>query len=138
MRLYIRARVCLAVVLVSAFWVASMLRSSGLFIHDIYRIQEFFGGDHVTHLLMGATFMAAGFLVVLPKSVASAVKVALAVLTLLALEEFSQIGMMTREFSWMDLLMSGVGAMLVMVGLVGTHLVSLRLGRHKLRSENCA
>ena len=98
----------MAVILVAAFVAASVFRSQGLFIHDIYRAQEFLGGDHASHFLMGAAFMGAGLLIAVPRSMGRVIFSLLFVYIMLVLEEFSQIWIPTREFSLADLKM-GIG-----------------------------
>jgi hypothetical protein len=106
---------------------ASALRSGGLFVHDMWRFQEFLGGDLVTHFLMGGAVMVAGFLVALPRSVLRTASLALAVVALLFLEEISQLAIDTREFNWLDFGMGAAGALLTTVILSSFYLVSRQL-----------
>jgi uncharacterized membrane protein len=104
---------------------ASALRSGGLLVQDMWRLQEFLGGDRATHFLMGGAFMLAGFLVVLPRSVCRTLWLALIVVALLFVEEVSQLAMATREFNWMDFGMGAAGALLMLVILSSLHFLSL-------------
>jgi hypothetical protein len=106
---------------------ASALRSGGLFVQDMWRFQEFLGGDLVTHFLMGGAVMVAGFLVALPRSVLRAASLALVVVALLFLEEISQLAIDTREFNWLDFGMGAAGAFLMIVILSSLYLVSRQL-----------
>lgn len=99
--------------LAASFEVASVLRSNGLFTYEIYWLQEYLGGDHIVHLLMGAAFMLAGYLFTSPRSPRGAAGISILVLILLAVEELSQVALQSREFNWMDLLMGVSGATLI-------------------------
>jgi VanZ family protein len=72
----------------------------------IYRLHERLGGDIFTYFFMGVTFVGAGYLMALPRSLRSAISVTAVAWILLRLEEFSQIWVPTREFSWLEL---GIG-----------------------------
>ena len=112
--LYIR--IGLALTIAITFTGVSVLRSLGFFKNDIYWLQEALGGDKMTHLLMGFGVMVAAYLVVLPGSLTQVFKILCATLSLLLLEEFSQILFDTREFDWLDLSMGVVGATLAYAG----------------------
>jgi len=106
---------------------ASALRSAGLLVQDMWRFQEFLGGDRMTHFLMGGALMMAGFLVTLPRSVRRALWLASLVVVLLFLEEASQLAMATREFNWMDFGMGAAGACLALVVLSALYTLCLLL-----------
>lgn len=125
---YFKSRVCFASSIVLAFVLASVFRSHGLFVYEIYCVQELLGGDHVTHFLMGATFMTAGLLVTLPDSIRRVVHVLFVVILLLCLEEFSQLVAPTREFSWIDLAVGSAGALVVILW----HLIWVRVLKIKM------
>ena len=132
---YFKSRVCMAIIVVMAFLAASACRSQGLFIHDIYRIQKFLGGDYAAHFVIGATFTGAAFLIVLPQTPNHVFGVVGLVLLLLGLEEFSQVWIPVREFSWVDMGMGFVGALHVMLVLVSWHFVSSLCRAGTIRAE---
>jgi VanZ family protein len=77
-------------------------------------LQQSLGGDQVMHLLAGAGVMVAGFLIFYPRSNGQLPRVLFtSVLGFLALDEFSQILIASRQFSLMDLGSSFAGALLV-------------------------
>ena len=104
-------RIVLAVLIVIAFAGASLARSLGFLRHDMYWLQESLGGDKVSHMLMGAGLIVAGYLFIMPRSSLQFMKILLPTLCILVLEEFSQIFLATREFDWRDLNMGISGAL---------------------------
>lgn len=122
-----KPRICIALLIMVAVVGGSVLRSGGLFVQDMWRLQEFLGGDRATHFLMGGAFMLSGFLVMLPRSAYRTAWLALVVGALLFLEEASQLAMATREFNWLDFGMGSAGAFLMLVILSSLYFVSLPL-----------
>ncbi len=119
-----RFRVRIALLIMGIVVGASALRSGGLFVQDMWRFQEFLGGDLATHFLMGGAFMVAGFLVAVPTSVLRTLSLALVVVALLLLEEISQLAIDTREFNWLDFGMGAAGASVMLVILSSLYLLS--------------
>ncbi|GIX30231.1 MAG: hypothetical protein KatS3mg124_0703 [Porticoccaceae bacterium] len=105
-----------------AFLGASLCRSLGLWIHDLYWLQEDLGGEQGTHFAMGLSFtLAAWFLSAplapWPRLVAALVAAAL----LLGFDELAQAWFPTREFALEDYLWGLFGAVVAaVVGAVGT------------------
>lgn len=119
-----KLRICIALLILGAIVAATALRSGGLFVQDMWRFQEFLGGDRATHFLMGGALMMAGFLFVLPISVRRTAGLALVVVALLLLEEISQLAIDTREFNWLDFGMGAAGAcvmLIIMASLYGLY-----------------
>jgi hypothetical protein len=117
-------RLGVAGILVASLIATTALRSLGLFIHDLYWLQEGLGGDKVVHCLMGAGLMLSALLVVVPRSSRSITVLLLAVLALLSVEELSQLIAETRDFDLLDLAANYTGAIVTIVFFaVGSYLV---------------
>jgi len=96
--------------------VASLFRSLGFFIHDIYWIQEYLGGDKATHVWMGMAMMFSGLLLVPSSNQGKRTLIIfMVVIFLLGCEELSQLWMNTRKFSFQDFAMGFMGAAIVWV-----------------------
>ncbi|MGD9660044.1 MAG: VanZ family protein [Porticoccaceae bacterium] len=102
-------RLVLGIIIPIVILVASLFRSLGFFIHDIYRLQEYLGGDKATHLWMGMAVTLALWLLV-PRWRWWAVALVAAVVLLL--DEASQWWLPRRNFALDDLALGlvGVGA----------------------------
>ncbi len=105
-----RMRQAFALLLTGIILGASILRTIGSHIHEIYWIQEWLGGDLATHFLMGAGLCLAGLLLVETWSGMVFNGVFAAVLVLLFLEETSQLFLPSRSFQWLDLALGVAGA----------------------------
>ncbi len=100
--------------LIGGFIIASLFRSIGWFIHDIYWLQEDLGGSEITHFLMGSAIMFAAILIfTMGKGFRQLWWTLLGVSVFLAVEEFSHWFLPTREFNWWDLGMGLAGAAVV-------------------------
>lgn len=94
----------------------SLIRTFGIYSHDIYRAQQYLGGDKVTHMLIGGT-LAAVFLLITP-NLASIRKVLIvcssACLVLIA-EECFQLLTPRRHFEFEDMLWGLLGVFITLV-----------------------
>lgn len=96
---------------------ASIFRSQGWFIHDIYYAQEFLGGDKATHFWAGLIFMLCiSAWLSSWRSWPRFLLATLVVFSVLILEEFSQQFTSRRSFSWFDMAATLGGASLAMIG----------------------
>lgn len=102
-----------ALMLVTGFVAASVLRSNGILIHEIYWLQESLGGDLVIHGLMGAALMCVVHLSVGQWPAYRASVGLLIVAALVAIEECSQLFIATRAFHLPDLVAGQVGALVM-------------------------
>jgi hypothetical protein len=119
-------RVTLAIVFVGTLLVASALRSFGYFVQDIYWLQEWLGGDKVSHFIMGFGLMLSAILIVVPRSLLSGLKALFSVVAVLLLEELSQLFIKTREFDIADLGVSVLGASIAIIIFLVLMLLYLR------------
>ncbi|MCK9503429.1 MAG: VanZ family protein [Porticoccaceae bacterium] len=103
-------RLILGLMIPAVILVASLLRSTGFFIHDIYRLQEYLGGDKATHAWMGMAVTLALWLLLAPRRRWWAAPLVAAMVLLL--DEASQWWLPRRNFALDDLAMGlvGVGA----------------------------
>ena len=106
---------------------ASVFRSQGWFIHDIYWAQEWFGGDKAIHFWGGASLMlCASLWLRVWRSWQRLSVITLFVASALFIEEYSQHWLSTRAFSWLDLIftLSGasVAALIMLVTLISFYL----------------
>ncbi|MEH6590019.1 MAG: VanZ family protein [Halioglobus sp.] len=108
-------RFTLAIFFVSTILLASALRSFGYFVQDMYWLQEWLGGDKMSHCLMGFGLMLSAILIVVPRSLLSGLKTLSSVVAILLLEEFSQLIIKTREFDIADLMVSILGASIAII-----------------------
>ena len=89
---------------------ASMFRSFGWYLDDIYWFEYGLGGDKVAHFLMGSIFMILGFWVLLPRNYKEVTRIFLAVLAFLAIEEALQTFSPTRVTNIGDFAIGAFGA----------------------------
>ncbi|MEQ9564712.1 MAG: VanZ family protein [Pseudomonadales bacterium] len=97
-------RITVFFIVLAAIFLPSIARSSGLWVYEIYRIQEHLGGDKLTHFLAGGALQAATL--VLLSNIRGLRRILLACLiaNLLVLgEEVSQYFIPSRHFEWSDL-----------------------------------
>jgi len=128
-----RIRYLLAALPVLLLLAGTGLRNTGLFVDELYRVQEDLGGDKVVHLVSGIALMAAGWLLCLPRSGKAIAAVLLAALTLLSLDELVQMTMPNREFDLLDLAAGGAGACLLAIAVAA--LPSLHRGLSAIGKE---
>ena len=107
----------LAGCLLSILIAGSALRSTGLFADDLYWLQEDLGGDKAVHLMAGICLMTAAWLLFLPRSGKASATLFLAVLTVMSLEELSQLTLGAREFDLFDLAAGSLGAGLLALAI---------------------
>jgi hypothetical protein len=119
-------RITLAILFVGTLVVASALRSFGYFVQDIYWLQEWLGGDKVSHFIMGFGLMLSAILIVVPRSLLSGLKALFSVVAILLLEELSQLIIKTREFDIADLGVSALGAGIAIIIFLVLMLLSFR------------
>jgi hypothetical protein len=127
-------RVALAMLFVGTVLVASALRSFGCFVQDIYWLQEWLGGDKVSHCLMGFGITLSAILIVIPRSLASGSKVLFSVAAVLLLEELSQLFIKTREFDIVDLGASVLGAIIAITIFLFLVLLAFRMAAEHYES----
>lgn len=105
-------RYVIAVALILIVFGASLMRSNGYFIHDIYWFQESLGGEKATHFLMGFVLLVSARLMFIQANI----WFLSAFITLIVfLEEFSQLFQASRNFTFSDMKMNFLG---VIVGLI--------------------
>lgn len=111
-RLY---RYAIAVLLV-AVAVASLCRSFGFFIHDIYWTQEYLGGDKLVHVYLGAIVLHCLTLWFNPSvKLRHTIYLTALLLLVLLIEENLQRFSATRAFDWGDLSASYIGVAIMFI-----------------------
>lgn len=94
---------------------ASVFRTMGWYIHDIYWVQQGLGGDKSTHIIAGALIMHTSQLWLnSPLCLKRLWLLAAAVVSLVTVEELSQLVLGSRTFSYQDLLASVAGVAIVL------------------------
>jgi len=108
-----RAIVCLAIL--SFIIVPSAVRTLGIFSGEIWRVQQYLGGDKVVHLMFGAALMGCfSFVSWVDSSRRTLLLFALACL-ILVLEEVFQSITPGRHFDWIDMFWGLLGAFFVFI-----------------------
>lgn len=108
-------RYIFGITLISGFLVASVFRSIGWFIHDIYWLQQWLGGDKATHFLMGSSSTLAVWLLWRGCwSWQRLVVGAFIAVFILVLDEVSQGFSIRREFELADLVAGCFGIVLAL------------------------
>lgn len=97
-------RITLFIVVLAAIFLPSIARSSGLWVYEIYRIQEQLGGDKLTHFLAGGALQMATLILLSKIKGLRRIFLACLIANLLVLgEEVSQYFIPSRHFEWSDL-----------------------------------
>ena len=97
-------RIAVFLLIFSAIFLPSIARSSGLWVHEIYRFQESLGGDKATHFLAGAALQIAALILLSKNWEFMRIFLAWLIANLLLLgEEISQHFISSRHFEWSDL-----------------------------------
>lgn len=97
-------RIALFLIVLVAIFLPSIARSSGLWVHEIYRIQEHLGGDKLTHFLAGGALQIAALILLSNIRGLRRIFLACLIANLLVLgEEVSQYFIPSRHFEWSDL-----------------------------------
>lgn len=107
-------RKILALIILLVVIGGSVARSYGIYKQEIYELQEWLGGDKLTHIIMGFTILLA-LRLLLPK--VKLFYLFIFVVCLLLLDEFSQKFQMTRNFSYQDFAANFLGAVLAYLSL---------------------